>query len=73
STSSSLCETKITVLPCAASLRQRGEELGPLLRGDGGGRLVRMSTHAQPEQASNLELLAFTGAQAGDLGVGINF
>ena len=40
STSSSLCDTKSTLIPSASELLQRGEELVALVGGDAGRRLI---------------------------------
>ena len=59
STSSSLCETKMTLMPSRGERAQRVEEQLALVGGDARRRLVEDEhPRAQPEQAGDLELLA---------------
>ncbi len=69
-TSSSLWDTKRTVLPCSASRRERAEELVALKGADARGRFVE-DEHArsQPQKAQQFELLALADGERADLGL----
>ncbi len=70
STSSSLWETKITVLPWAARRRRVSNSFVLLGGADAGGRLVEdQHAGAQPQQAQDLQLLALAHGERFDLGL----